>query len=411
MGTEYKGESAEIMLPLSKSESNRALMLQAWSGGKIRAGQLSEARDTAILQRLLFENTSGLYDAMDAGTSFRFMTAWLALSGRHALLTGSPRMQERPVRKLVNALKELGCSIAFEGKEGYPPLRFSGFFWSGKSILEISAPESSQFISALMLAAPGLPEGLEIRLDEKTGSFSYLELTAGMMQRCGLMVEINRKKIIIPNQNWPVAEIIPGADWSSASYFYGMLACKPVGSSFHFQGLQMNSLQGDRVMAALGLFWHIETSESSNGVWIRRMAEGVAADLFSFDFSDCPDLALSLICTCVASGVAGDFSGLSSLRMKESDRLQSIQGELKKIGINLSVSDNGEHASLKVNTLGWPSEPPVFETHNDHRIAMALAIIVAGHKEKAFFNAPEVVEKSFPEFWQEAQKIRAGNFL
>lgn len=400
--------SAEINLPLSKSESNRALMLQAWSAGKIRCGQVSDAADTRILQKLLSAENAAFYDARDAGTSLRFLAAWLALTGKHTILTGTPRMMERPVGKLVSALRELGCVVFYDKQEGFPPLRFAGFSWSGKSRLEMKDVESSQFISALMMAAPSLPEGLHFHLAENTASFPYLELTAGMMQQCGLVVDISRSKIVIPYQDWPGASLSPAADWSAASYFYGMLAVLPAGSSFSFPGLQINSRQSDRMMAELGSFWHIETCAMEGGVRIMRKKEGTVGQVFSFDFSDCPDLALSLICTCAASGIAGEFSGLSSLRIKESDRLKAMQTELQKIGIELQVSQNGEKASLLANEISWPSQPPVFQTHKDHRIAMALAIMVVALRQKAVFANPEVVEKSFPGFWREVEKLSPG---
>lgn len=392
-----------IILPLSKSECNRALMLQAWSGGKISCARVSDAADSQLLNQLLLQKEQDVYDACDAGTTFRFLASWLALRNRQCLLTGTKRMKERPVEELVIALSELGCRISFPEKKGHPPLLFEGCEDSGKNMVKLSTRSSSQFISSLMMAAPALPRGLHIRLSDRSKSFSYIEMTAAMMKKCGLMLEMKADEIHIPAQRWPEATLVPGADWSSASYFYGILSRLPVGSSFSFPGLSLKSRQGDRIMAELAKFWHIETQELPKGVRILRTAEGFRNECFRYDFSDCPDLALTLIACCAASGTAGEFYGLSSLRLKESNRLMAMQEELQKVGLGLFISEDFASASLKGTKLNWPEMAPVFHCHHDHRIAMALSILAVGHNREVIFDDPEVVNKSFPGFWKEME--------
>jgi 3-phosphoshikimate 1-carboxyvinyltransferase len=395
---------AEISLPLSKSECNRALILSAWSGGKINVNQLSEAADSQLLQKLLLQENTGYYDAEDAGTTLRFLTSFLALSGRKCIISGSERMQNRPIGELVDALRKLGCRISYTGKEGFPPLELSGFSYSGMHELEMENVKSSQFVSSLMMAAPALPEGISIRLEGKTGSFPYLELTASLMKKAGLRLHADREFIRIPPQPWNEVQLSCGADWSAASYWYAILACLPEGSSFDFPGLEQDSTQGDRIAADLATFWNVQTQAVPGGIRIIKGSETKENAMFSFSFHDCPDLALTFICLCAASGRKGDFSGLSSLSIKESDRLQVIREELNKAGTELKIHPGGDAASLEASAGNWPVNPPQFECHGDHRIAMALSILLAGKDRSAFFSDERVVGKSYPSYWKDLQK-------
>lgn len=382
--------------------SNRALMLEAWSGGKVQAAHLSEAGDSRLLQALLKNPQQESYDAEDAGTAFRFLSSWLAFNGKTCSLTGSARMKERPVGDLVEALRQLGCRVEYGEKEGFPPLRFSGCAYSGIPEISISRKTSSQFISSLMMAAPSLPEGLHIRMDGGGGSFPYLELTAGMMQDCGLEVHLNSQEVLIPKQDWKTARLSVESDWSSASYFYAILAQLPPGSSFSFPGLRLRSRQGDRVMAHIAENFGIQTEEYPEGIRAIRKAAFGDRQKWSYDFRDCPDLALTAICCGAAQGIRSEFSGLSSLKIKESSRLEAIQTELEKVGKRLQISDNGDRIMLEEGLPSWPLEAPVFDSHKDHRIAMALSILLAGIPGRsASFSHPGVVKKSFPEFWKQ----------
>jgi 3-phosphoshikimate 1-carboxyvinyltransferase len=225
-----------------------------------------------------------------------------------------------------------------------------------------------------------------------------------MMKATGLQLEISRDEIRIPAQPWKDVLLNCGADWSAASYWYGILACLPVGNSFDLPGLQMESQQGDKVVAALCEFWNIESLRIPGGVRIRKAKAYSPAAKFNYSFHDCPDLALSLICICAATGTSGDFSGLSSLRLKESDRLSAIQEELKKVGVHLLIHADGNSASLESPSADWPVNLPEFNCHQDHRIAMSLVILLAGKQRSAVFSDERVVDKSYPGFWEEIKK-------
>ena len=395
---------AEINLPVSKSECNRALMLSAWSGGKIQAGTISDANDSLILSELLSRPDEAVYNAADAGTAFRFLAAFLGLNNKQCRLEGTERMHERPVATLTRALRELGCRIDYAGREDFPPLLFRGYAFSGKNELHFDRPESSQFISALMMAAPSLPDGLILTFGQKPASFPYIELTAGMMSDCGLEVYCSETCVRIPAQPWQSRRIQAGADWSAASYFYGILACLPVGSSFLFPGLFTSSHQGDKILRELFLSFGIQTTSLEKGTRIENSGGIHPENVFSYDFEDCPDLALTFIALCASLGLEGRFSGLASLQIKESRRLQVIQSELKKAGIELEADGEFKTAYLKKQQAGWPETVPTFQCHKDHRIAMALSILLAGKTRTAGFDEADVVTKSFPGYWTEIQK-------
>jgi len=394
----------EINLPLSKSECNRALMLQAWSDGMVQVDGISLAADSQLLSNLLANQKAEELDAKDSGTAFRFLTSYLAIKGRQCLLTGTPRMKLRPIALLVDALREIGCRIDYVEEQGLPPLEFLGFEYSGKNQLEIDASSSSQFISSLIMAAPSLPEGLEITLTGEISSSPYIFLTIGMTQACGIEIQVIGNRIIIPGQKWNHAILKPEADWSAASYWYGILANQKINTSYFLPGLKFDSLQGDKVIADLAKFWNVATEEKENGILITKTSDSDSEKEFSFDFSDCPDLALTIIVLCAVKGTKARLSGLASLKIKESDRLSSIASELQKVGLEVLVEDNGNVCIIPGIEMIWPEDMVVFETYDDHRIAMALSILQASGNQSARFLHPEVVNKSYPGFWEELSK-------
>ena len=394
----------EINLPLSKSECNRALMLQAWSEGLVKVDGISLAADSQLLSNLLANQNAEELDARDSGTAFRFITSYLAIKGRHCILTGTPRMKLRPIASLVDALREIGCRIDYLDKQGFPPLEFRGFEYSGNKQLEIDASSSSQFISSLVMAAPSLPEGLEITLTGEISSSPYIFLTTGMMQACGMEIQVVGNQIVIPAQIWKRAILKPEADWSAASYWYGILANQKRNTSYFLPGLRFVSLQGDKIMAELARFWNVKTEEKENGILISKTSDSDSEREFSFDFSTCPDLALTIIVLCAAKGTKARLSGLASLKIKESDRLSSIARELQKLGLDVLIEENGNVCRLPGTEIIWPEHMVVFETYDDHRIAMALSILLASGNQSARFLQPEVVNKSYPGFWGELAK-------
>jgi 3-phosphoshikimate 1-carboxyvinyltransferase len=387
--------SGTALLPASKSESNRALMIRAYSGNLVEIRNLSEAADTEILSEQL-NGTNPEYNAKDAGTTFRFLTSYLAFSNKEATLIGSERMKQRPIRLLVDALKTLGSQIEYLEKDGFPPIRFKPFEWSGKSEIAIDATISSQYISSLMMAAPTLPEGLTIHLLNDIASLPYLKMTWALMQQAGIKGEFSNRTIIIPNQQYNPCILDIESDWSAASYFYGMVALSEEHSTLFLPGLKKDSLQGDAIIQHIAVHWGINTRFEKDGAWIERKSATIPKKL-EIDCLGFPDLGQTLIVMCSLSGTEAEFSGLQSLAIKETNRLLAMKTELKKISVHIDINE-----SLGTCTIPGDQKPivqnPIFEIYEDHRMAMALSMV--GVKNSPIkIKKPEVVRKSFPGFW------------
>jgi 3-phosphoshikimate 1-carboxyvinyltransferase len=388
------------ILPASKSESNRALILNLFSGEKMKINNLSNAKDTRILQKLV-ENKTDVFDAGDAGTSFRFMTAYMAVCGKNAVLTGSERMKERPIQLLVDALRKLGADISYIGNEGYPPLQFNGFLPSGVSEIEIDGTVSSQYISALMMAGPCLPNGIIIKLlGDVVASWPYLELTWDLMQRIGIQGDFSPKLISIPNQEFQQTEVSIESDWSAAAYWYAMLALMPLESCLTLANLFKGSFQGDSAIQSVFENWGIKSSFSGQNLIIEKKENSKYEGLLELDFLNIPDQGQTIIALCAATGVEAYFTGLQSLAIKETNRLLAMKTELKKIGIEIEINEKegtcyiaGNQKLIKPNSA--------FSTYKDHRMAMALSIFAIVFEEGIEIENPDVVEKSYPDFWRE----------
>ena len=383
-------KASEISLPASKSESNRMLIIRALSNENINIQNLSDARDTQTMLRLLASSDT-LLDVIDAGTTMRFLTAYLAATNQHKQLTGSERMQQRPLKILVDALREIGAEIQYLDKEGYPPIQIKGIASQKKARILVRGDISSQYISALLMIAPSLPGGLEIELTGKIGSRPYIEMTLGLMSRFGVQNEWNGNTIRIANQKYAGGNISIESDWSAASYWYSIVAL--AGSAeFTLKGLRPNSLQADirivMIMDKLG----VGSEFSSAGVRIFKKQQRAFNHI---DFSDCPDLAQTVAVTCAALGKKCTFTGLESLRIKETDRIAALQKELHKIGATLTECNNEWilNPSQKL-----PSKVEI-ETYEDHRMAMAFAPL--GTLMDVKINEPNVVVKSYPSFWDD----------
>jgi 3-phosphoshikimate 1-carboxyvinyltransferase len=382
-------------LPSSKSESNRALMIRAYSGNLVEIRHLSEAADTKTLSEQLKE-TDTEYNAKDAGTTFRFLTSYLAFSQKETTLTGSDRMKQRPIRLLVDALRTLGCQIEYLENDGFPPIRFQPFEWSGKSEIAIDATISSQYISSLMMAAPTLPSGLSIHLLNDIASLPYLKMTWALMQKAGIKGEFSARTINIPHQPYNPCFLDVESDWSAASYFYGMVALSKAPSSLFLPGLKEDSLQGDSVIRHVATHWGIETRFEKDGAWIERKSTIIPKKL-ELDFLGFPDLGQTLIVMCALSGTEAEFTGLQSLSIKETNRLVAMKSELLKISIHIETDEikgtcriAGNQKPVVQNTF--------FETYEDHRMAMALSLVAVANSPIRI-EEPEVVRKSFPGFW------------
>lgn len=385
-----KFDEVIIPLPSSKSESNRVLIIDALTEGENQLSNLAEARDTQTMIRLLKEDPD-TFDVLDAGTTMRFLTAYAALTNRKKVLTGTPRMCERPIGILVDALRSIGANIEYKNTEGFPPMETKGFEKQLANKVQIRGDVSSQYISALLMNAPLLPEGLTLELTGKIGSRTYIEMTLELMRQFGISYTFEDNVISVPSQKYQTTAFAVESDWSGASYWFGLLACADSGS-FFLKGLKKDSLQGDSkivdIMDKLGV--HSEFGE--DGILLTKKA---VTGLDHFDFTHCPDLAQTVAVTCALIGQKSTFTGLESLRIKETDRIHALQQELAKVNAQLVEGQDG--AFTLMPSTGIPGEVTI-ETYDDHRMGMAFMPLVA--KSTVTIMDKEVVNKSYPSFWK-----------
>jgi 3-phosphoshikimate 1-carboxyvinyltransferase len=396
------------MLDGSKSISNRALIALALAGENPAhwLSNCSTSRDTETLLQLLKHPGNDVFDAGDAGTTFRFLTAFLSTRPGEKTLTGSARMRERPVGPLVTALQSLGANIRFLGKDGYPPLLIGEMASLGRKV-EVAAHVSSQFLSALLLIGPYLPEGLELVPSGPLVSRPYLEMTLGVMRHFGASVEWQGDAIVVAPGAYTPQPLAVEADWSAASYWYAMAAFSE-DLDLTLRGLHQDSWQGDSVLPQMMEKFGIQTTYGTNEIRLQKSGKPVRP-LFEWDFVECPDIAQTLAVICAGMGVAGLFTGLETLSIKETDRIGALKTELAKVGV--SFAKLPPHFSKKQpdktfysleNKAHW-IEPVRFDTYGDHRMAMAFAPLgMLGPVEMA---NPDVVVKSYPGFWKDLEKI------
>ena len=395
--------NGEVTLAGSKSISNRVLIIQALCNTDFNIDALANANDTELLAHLLQSNNEVL-DAGPAGTTFRFMTAYLTLFGGNRILTGSERMKQRPIKVLVDACRKLGATIHYLENEGFPPLNIvSGTITGGKQ-LAIPANTSSQYISALLLIAPILPGGLSLELTGKIVSRPYIEMTLGLMQYFGVSHKWENQVIVIDEQAYKAKPFIVEADWSAASYYYSLAALSEQ-ADICLNGLFENSLQGDSALITIFESFGVKTHFTERGIRLIKN-ETVRPMTFHYDFILCPDLAQTLAVVCAALGTKGYFSGLETLRIKETDRIQALENEISKGGCHISLFSTDAITGKEVFEVSGKfesSDIPVFKTYEDHRMAMAfapLALLLPIEIEE-----PMVVIKSYPDFWTDFQHL------
>jgi 3-phosphoshikimate 1-carboxyvinyltransferase len=395
--------NGKITLAGSKSISNRVLIIQALCKNKFKIDALANANDTTLLAQLL-QSKEEVLDAGPAGTTFRFMTAYLSLFGGKRVLTGSERMKQRPIKVLVDALRSLGASISYLENEGYPPLQITSGSIAGNKKLAIPANTSSQYISALLLIAPLLPGGLTLELTGKIVSRPYIEMTLGLMQYFGITHQWESQIIVIKEQPYDAKPFVVEADWSAASYYYAVAALSNR-ADIYLNGLFENSLQGDSALIEIFQHFGVKTEFTANG--IRLLKERTTLpDAFHYDFILCPDLAQTLAVVCAGLGVKGYFSGLETLRIKETDRIQALENEISKGGCHISLFSSDSLSGKEVFEVSGKFETnktPVFKTYEDHRMAMAfapLALLMPIEIEE-----PHVVIKSYPDFWKDFKQL------
>ena len=393
INTDTRRLEGRIALPLSKSISNRALIISAISGGQAMPGRLSDAGDTRLMQELLRQAHAGnrALDAQNTGTVFRFLCAYLSMLEGSRLLTGDSRMKQRPVGALVEALQKLGASISYAGQKGFPPLLIKGGPMKGGS-LDIDAGISSQHISALMMIAPALPGGLNINLKGRAVSRPYIGMTAAMMKQAGIPLKTGRQAVSIPPAEYRKCSLMAEADWSSAAFWYECLALAGQGEVL-LEGLEKESIQGDCHAKDLFLSLGIETGFVKEGALITRSA-ACRREVIE-DFSNHPDLAIPFIVAAAALGLKGSFGGLEGLRHKESNRTELLAAELEKAGIRCRTGKG--QLSFDAQKMHISQS---FETRNDHRMAMAFAPLALLGKPVTI-NRPDAVEKSYPGYWKE----------
>ncbi|MCI7781522.1 MAG: 3-phosphoshikimate 1-carboxyvinyltransferase [Parabacteroides sp.] len=391
---------ATVKLPSSKSISNRALILNALSASPYAVDNLSDCDDTNLMVRAL--QTEGCdFNVGAAGTTMRFLTAFLANRPGEWTITGTERMKNRPIKVLVEALNALGAHITYLEKAGFPPLRIAGSALPGGEIA-LPGNVSSQYISAILMVAPLMEQGVTLHLEGEIVSRPYIHITLQLMKQFGVSATWEDHTIRVLPQSYAPIRFLVESDWSAASYWYEMMALSPT-AEIELLGLFRNSLQGDAAGAKLFERLGVETQFTDRGVRLRHT--GSCCRELTYDFVNEPDLAQTFVVTCALRGVPFRFTGLQSLKIKETDRIAALQTELRKLGY--VVRDEQD------SILSWdgercePEAHPVIATYEDHRMALSFAPAALVRPEGIEIAHPEVVSKSYPHYWAD---LRAAGF-
>ena len=385
-----------VQLPASKSISNRAIILNALSLNLHPISNLSDCEDTSVILDS-FNSNSNVFDVKGAGTAMRFLTAFLAGMEGEWIIRGSKRMHERPIHPLVETLNALGADIDYLEKEGFPPLKITGRPLKGGEVY-LAGDISSQFISALLMIAPLMKNGLTIHIEKNIVSRPYIDLTLGMMKEYGVHARWENNDITVKPQKYKAVELTVEADWSAASYWYEIVSLLP-GSEVKLKGLMKKSLQGDANVANLFTDLGVTTEYISDGIVIRNAKKKTKK--FFHDFVNEPDLAQTFAATCCFKGIPFLFSGIQSLKIKETDRVAALISELKKLGFLLK--ENGKGILEWDGERCFPDKEPAIDTYDDHRMAMSLAPGAVVFKS-LIINDPAVVSKSYPNFWSDLKQ-------
>jgi len=387
-----------IKISGSKSETNRVQLLQILFPDLI-IENASDSDDSSVMKQCLQSN-SIIKDVHHAGTAMRFLVSYYATQkNNEVVLTGSSRMKERPIQILVDALKQLDADISYVEKEGFPPLRIKGKEIT-KNQVEINADVSSQYISSLMLIAPALQNGLEIHLKGNVTSIPYINMTLQILQTLGIEASFKENRIkISPTSKLKSNQFVVESDWSSASYFYSIMALSPINSQVTLSYFKQNSLQGDAVLAKIYQDFGVETIFKDDSIILTKVNDLIKNHVI-YDLNNSPDIAQTIIVSCLGLGIACDLSGLHTLKIKETDRLQALKNELEKFGAEIEITD--ETIQLK-NKVSFSSNIVEIATYQDHRMAMAFTPLA--FKQKIKIKEAEVVSKSYPNFWNDMKQI------
>jgi len=386
-----------LIITGSKSESNRCLLLKALFND-ITIENLSNSDDTELMKNALSSNHS-LIDIHHAGTAMRFLTAYFATqNGRKTILTGSSRMKERPIRILVDALRNLGAKIEYSENEGFPPLKIQGQEFL-KSEVFLQANVSSQYISALLLIAPSLKNGLNLYLDGKITSIPYIEMTLALLNEVGIKTIFESNKIkVFPNEGHNSKILIVESDWSSASYFYSIVSLSSVGTKINISSYKGNSLQGDAILSEIYNNLGVSSKFNNSVLTIEKVSDDLPKSL-DLDLSNTPDIAQTIAVSCLGLQINCNLTGLHTLKIKETDRLLALKNEIKKLGTNIEISNN----SLEINSPKPLLKNVEIKTYNDHRMAMSFAPLML--RTDIYINDANVVSKSYPNFWNDLEKL------
>ena len=396
----YRSEAlpeSTIRISGSKSETNRLLLLQALFP-TIQLENTSNSDDSEVMIKALTA-TGELIDIHHAGTAMRFLTAYFATQpGREVVLTGSPRMKERPIKILVEALRQLGATISYEAEDGYPPIRIVGKKLT-ESKVALPADVSSQYISALLLIAAGLENGLELTLEGKITSIPYIKMTLQLLKEVGITAHFEGNTICVAPMKEALAPVTVTveSDWSSASYFYSIVALASPGTAITLSSYKANSLQGDSALADLYQSFGVETAFDNNSVVLKKTDAPLKP--VTFELNHTPDIAQTIAVTCFGLGIGCHLTGLHTLKIKETDRLEALKTELEKLGAMITVTDDSLtlEASTTINTN------VSIATYHDHRMAMAFAPLAL--RVPIVIVDAGVVSKSYPQFWEDLKAV------
>ena len=388
--------NGKIKITGSKSETNRLLFLQSlFPNFKIQ--NKSNSDDSSVMQAAL-KSTSDFIDINHAGTAMRFLTSYFSqLEGREVILTGSERMQQRPIKILVDALRSLGASIEYEKKQGYPPLRIKGKKLDGGTI-SLPADISSQYISSLIMLGAVLKAGIELNLKGTITSMPYINMTLDLLDRLGIKTEFKGHRIVVKNTSKSKNTIqVVESDWSSASYFFSIAALSDK-AKIYLSNFKSNSLQGDSILRIIYKQLGVNSYFEGNNLILEK--ENISSPKsIKWDLSNAPDIAQTIAVSCYGLGVACDLEGLHTLKIKETDRLVALDTELSKLGAKISVTDKSLHLSSDQDF----QKGITISTYNDHRMAMAFAPLAL--KIPLSVKKAEVVSKSYPSFWEDLNSL------
>lgn len=392
--------TATLKITGSKSETNRCLLLQALYPN-ISIANVSNSDDAHVMQQGL-QVSKGTVDIHHAGTAMRFLTSYFAANeGKEVRLTGSKRMTERPIGVLVDALRQLGADIAYEQNEGYPPLQIKGKRLSERRV-SLPANISSQYISSLLLIAPSLENGLELELIGTITSVPYIKMTLALLAQIGVASSFNGNLITVaPLSSIADSNLIVESDWSSASYFYSIVALAEIGSQITLSAYKKDSLQGDSILSRIYTDFGVQTVFDEHRITLTKTRHPDRPTV-EYDLSNAPDTAQTIAVTCFGLGMGCELTGLHTLKIKETDRLEALNIELSKLGAPITVTDR----SLSLKKGDTLNSGVSIDTYNDHRMAMAFAPLAL--KTRLIINDAEVVSKSYPDFWDDLKALRFG---